>query len=556
MTRAWLLPLAGAMTLLHAESASQLYHKGVAAERAGAIAQAYLYYTEAAAADPKKALYRECAASLAPLAAVKAAAEAGAQAKAKPPSFSAAGDDDMKAAAHADESDVPPEKVFDSITARELAAGRQLLPPAKLEPKPGKQDYALEGDFKSVFQQMAARLGLQVIFDADYPAGKRVQVHLDAEEPRDALHALEAATGSFIIPLGPKLIMVAQDTEAKRKDLEQVETATVPVPNTLTIQEITEMGQAVKQAIGVEKVYWDSQVNSIVLKDRISRVRAAQSVLNDLISYRSQVAVDLEFVELDDTEMMDVGVDLEPAFPISFFGLLNAGITNATTTTSTTTVPSITLAQLAKLSLTHVFGIGIPSVDITALMTKAGARTLLKTTVVSVEGQKATFHSGEKYPIMTSQYVGATTAGSSVYTPPPSFTFEDLGIVVTITPRVQSDNEVTIDLDTEYKLLGSANVNGIPILNNRKLQSTVRLKDNQWAMVAGLTSESKARTVAGTSFISQIPLIGHLFNHFTHNDAKTYVFLLLKPHVLSLPGNERVTHEVYLGSEQRTVTPL
>jgi general secretion pathway protein D len=564
LTRAWLLLLAGAgaASLLHAETASRLYHKGLLAERSGAIAQAYLYYSEAAAADPKKALYRERAGALAPMAAVQAAAvqPAGVQGKFKPPSLGAAGDDDLKAANHAVPVDLRPEAIFDSITARELAAGRQLLPPARLDPLPGTQDYALEGDYKSVFQQMATRLGIQVIFDSDYQTGKHLLVRLGAVGPRDALHALEAVTNSFIVPVGPKLILVAQDTEAKRKDLEQVETANVPVPTALTIQEITELGQVVKQAIGVDKVFWDSQANSIVLKDRISRVRAAQSVLNDLISYRSQVAVDLEFVELDDTEMMDVGVDLEPAFPISFLGLLNPGVAASTVSTATSTpaaaaTASVTLAQLAKLSLSHVFGIGIPNIDVTAMMTKAGARTLFKTTVVSVEGQKATFHSGEKYPIMTSQWMGPSTS-SNLSVPTPSFTFEDLGIVVTITPRVESGNEVNIELDTEYKLLGAANVNGIPILNNRKLQSTVRLKDNQWALVAGLTSLSKSRTLAGPSFFSRVPLLGHIISHFTRNDAKTYVFMLLRPHVLSLPASERVTHEVYLGSDRRSVTPL
>jgi type II secretory pathway component GspD/PulD (secretin) len=532
------LALGGSLLFLHASTASKLYQKGLAAERAGAIAQAYLYYSEAAAADPKKALYRERAEALAPQAAI--------QAQAKPP------DAPTPTAAS-----LKPEDIFDSATARELASDRQLLPPARLKLPPGVQDYDLEGDYKSVFEQAASRLGLQVVFDGDYTVGKRVVVKLDAVGPREMLHALEAATNSFIVPVGSKLFLVAQDTEAKRKDLEQVEAASIPIPNALTIQEITELGQAVKQAIGVDKVFWDGQANQIILKDRVSRVQAAEAVLNDLIGYRAQVAMDLEFVELDDTQMLDLGVDLEPAFPISFFGLLNPGVTSTTGSTTAATA-SITLAQLAKLSLTHIFGVGIPNVDITAILNKSGARTLLKTTVVSVEGQKATFHSGEKYPILTSQYVGSTGSASSsqIYTPPPSFTFEDLGIVVNMTPHVGSGGEVTIDLDTEYKLLGAGSVNGIPILDSRKMTSTVRLKNNQWALVAGLTSTSKARTLAGPSFFSRVPLLGHLISHFTRNDATTYVFMVLKPRLMSLPPSDRLTHTVYVGSEQRGVTPL
>jgi type II secretory pathway component GspD/PulD (secretin) len=152
--------------------------------------------------------------------------------------------------------------------------------------------------------------------------------------------------------------------------------------------------------------------------------------------------------------------------------------------------------------------------------------------------------------------VGAVTTGGQVYAPTPSFTFQDLGIVVTVTPHVHSLGEVTLDLDTEYKILGATSVNGLPIISGRKLQSTIRLKANEWAVIAGLTSESKSRTVSGPAFLSEIPLLGHIISHFTGNKANTYVIISMKPRVLSLPPEEKITHRVYLGSETRSITPL
>ncbi len=552
-TRARMLLLAGlasatapgsrALASPAAKPASRLYDLGVKAERAGAIAQAYLYYSEAAAANPGKTLYRERAAALASM-----AAAAG---KMKFPALDAAGGAD----AEPHVVDLRPEAVFDSITARELANDRQLLPPARLEPKPGIQDYSIDGDYKALFTQMASRLGVQVVFDNDFQPGHRIAFRLDGSSPREALHALEAATNSFVIPLGPRLFLAAPDTDAKRKELEQEETLSIPIPNVITAQEITEIGQAVKQAVGIEKIFWDGQANEIVIRDRVSRVLAAQSVLQDLISYRSQVAIDLQFIELDKTQMQEFGVDLQTSFPISFIGQVLTG--TATTQSATAAASSlITLSQLAKFSVGQLFGLGIANVNVIAEMSDARARNLLKTTLVTVENQKATFHSGEKYPVITSQFAGSVSSGGQISSPAPSITFEDLGISLTVTPHAHDMDEISLDVDTEYKLLGAASVNNIPIINSRKLQSTIRMKNGQWALIAGLTSESSSRTVSGPAFLSNIPLLGHIISHFTGNKAKTYVIIAMRPRLLSTPPDQRVTRAVYVGTETRTVTPL
>ncbi len=583
LARRLLLTGAGSVALLvspaQASRASKLAKLARQAQAQGDTARAFVYYSQAMAADPKKAAYRESAHSLAP--------ELLAQADVKRPDFflptTQAGGLLQESAAPAGSGsgvatgangvlgsaanggsggsilassepagserkpiDLSPEAVFDSITARELADERELLPAAQLQLPPGKQNFDFEGDAKTVFEQLATRLGLKIVFDNDFVPGHHVHFRLDQVGAREALHGLEAVTTSFVVPVGPRVILVAADTEPKRKELEQVETLSVPIPSVLTVQEITELGQAVKQAASIDKIYWDSQANQIVLRDRVSRVLAGESILHDLISYRGQVEVELEFIELSEAEMQQLGADLQTTFNLNFIGQLVQG--NLT--------PTLTLAQLSKFSFSKMFGVGLVSADVIAQMTRAGARNLLRTTMVSVENQKATFHAGSKYPIITSQFVGAVNTGGQVYQPPPSFTFEDLGIVVNVTPHVHGNGEITLDLETEYKILGAASVNGLPIVSSRKMQSTIRLRGDQWAVVAGLTSESKSRAVSGPAFFSNVPLLGHIISHFTGNKANTYVIVSMKPHLLSITPDEKVTHPVYVGSDTRSITPL
>ncbi len=242
--------------------------------------------------------------------------------------------------------------------------------------------------------------------------------------------------------------------------------------------------------------------------------------------------------------MLNVGVDIPTNFPITFLG----GLTNSSGV--------VTLASLAKFSAGHLFGVGISNLDVTAMMSKARARNLLKTTIVSVEGQKATLKVGSKYPILTSQYVGAATTGGQVYTPTPSFTFEDLGVVINVTPRVHDMGEVTLEFDAELKVLGAGTVDNIPIISSRKLTSTFRLRNNESAVVAGLTSETATRTTTGPALFSHIPYLGNLLSMFTRNRSHSYIVMVVKPRLLSLPPNQRVVRAIWVGSETRDVTPL
>jgi general secretion pathway protein D len=548
-TRARLLLFAGLSCVpLSASTASHLYRLGRKAERAGKISQAYLYYQEAAAANPKKARYRLKLESLAPQAAqqmLQAQLLHPSPPSTPAPSPPAAPAPETDQPAGAPHVDLLPESGFDSVTEAELAVQRKLLGPRHLELTDTPQDFTFEGDFKQLFSQLAGQLGFELVFDGDYQPGKRLKFHVEGQTPRQAIHEMEAATNSFVVPLSKKLFLVASDTEAKRKDLEQTEIVSVPMPSVISPQEIAELGQAIKQSVGVEKMYWDPHANAVLLKDRVTRVDAAQAVLEQLTAYRAQVGMELQFIEMDETDMLSLGANLQINSPITFFSTL------------TSSGAAVTLAQLASLGVGNWFGVTVPSVNVTAMMTSGKAKNLFTSTIVSTDGQKATFHSGEKYPIVSSQYIGSSgPSTSTLSSPAPTITFEDLGIVVNLTPHVHGMDEMSLDLDSEYKVLGTTTNNGIPIIEGRKLVTTVRFTDNQWALVGGLVYETDSKNRSGMPLLSRIPVLSDLVSNYTRNRSKTYVLLAIRPHLLSAPPSERPSREIYVGSDTRSVTPL
>jgi len=91
--------------------------------------------------------------------------------------------------------------VFGPLSQEELEDIRRLKPPPRLAGAPGRQNLALTGDAKALFQQTAKAFGLECVFDADYPPGPTLRLRIEDAAFDEALHQVEAATGSFVAPV-------------------------------------------------------------------------------------------------------------------------------------------------------------------------------------------------------------------------------------------------------------------------------------------------------------------------------------------------------------------
>ena len=804
-----------------ADPAARLYKQARKAEKAGQVARAYILYTEAAALDPLTKIYALRAQALQS----RAALESKPVPKPQP----------ARAAPAEPDVIVEPEPHFDSPTAKDYAEARKPLPPRELKANPGTKDLDFRGDAKALFEQVANAYGLDCVFDYDYQPGAAFHFALQQADYREALVALQATTSSFVVPVSEKVFLVVKDTPQKRKEAEPSVSITIPLPEPTTTQDFTALIAAVQQSLALEKVAWDTQKNTVVIRDRISKVTAARQLFEQLLHPRAQMEFEIELVEISRHDLLQAGIGLPTSFPLvnlsRFMG-------------NKPLIPSGISGLLLFGGGASLFGLGIADVNLIANMEKTSAHTLLHAEMRSLDGMPASLHVGDKYPILTAGYFGpqsfntpgggsagggafgsgdgavtytvaenttgssrtgrltiggqtftvtqpagegtgsgcafalsedkksldaaaatgsvdvttdatcswtatslvpwitvtsgesgtgsgtvnfsvaantaptsrtgsltiggqtyaVTQAGSTSgctysispssqsftadggtativvtadagcawiatssvpwivvvsgpsgtgtgsvsfqvapnfgadrtailtiagnffvvrqttagalgctftltptavtappdgmqgtvnvstpfgctwtassndpwititgggtvssgggvigpqnYVPPPQFTFEDLGFSLKVTPHIHGVREVGLDLEAEFKLLSGSAFNGIPVVANRQLKTSVSIRQNEWAVVAGMMNSSEARTITGLAGVVNLPLVGRFLRENTITNDGQEVLVLIKPRLLNLPPSETVTKTVRVGPEERPFIPL
>lgn len=545
--RYWIVAILLSAACPGSDFAERLYKEGLRAERGGDTLHAYLLYARAAALDPKNVMY----------AAKKAALQGLAQFDSHA-SLDLAADADAADLAGRDAAEGPPDLATDATadatklpTLKELLELPESLPPPSLAASPEKKSFDLKGDPRTVIEKVAEAYGLFVVFDSDYQPPPPFTFRMTGAGYQEALRAIETVANSFAVALNSRVVLISRDTPQKRTEKEPDMAIEFPVPERMSAQDAQEIVTAVQQTLDIRRIASDPTRHMVYARDQVSKLNAARRMFANLSQLRPQVEVEVELLEVDKNSSLNYGLSLPTSFPLVNFGNFLHNASN-----NSSAIGSFT-SFLSFGGGSTFMGIGITEATAFATVSRSSATNLLQAQIVSVDGQPATLHVGERYPVVTNAYVGTVTPGSgTVYTPPPTVNFQDLGLVVKVTPTVHDEEDVTLDLDMQFSLLGAnSGISGIPIISNRQFTGKVRLKEGEWAVIAGLVQTNDSNVQNGIAGLASIPILGRLFFSQTNREKdSSEVLIVLKPHLLTLPPSDFVPDTIWVGTETRPLT--
>jgi len=201
--------------------------------------------------------------------------------------------------------------------------------------------------------------------------------------------------------------------------------------------------------------------------------------------------------------------------------------------------------------------LGVTTANIFASMTYSHVASLYVSQMRSLDGLAASLHIGDRFPVITAQIQTQfqNRPGQNVLASAPQIQFEDLGLSLKITPHVHANHEVTMDVESEFKVLTGETNNDIPVIANRKYTGTVRLKEGEWAVAAGLITSNEARTLTGIAGLSSIPILGPALSSNGRDRRRGQTLLVLRPRIIGAPPSENLTKPIFTGTETRYYTP-
>jgi type II secretory pathway component GspD/PulD (secretin) len=510
-------------------AAVRLAKQAEKARDAGHLVRAYMLYAEAAARDPQNATYRAERDAIAPLAKLLTKAQV------QPLDISA----EIAAA----------EKQHPGVSAPvELASKEEWEREAKLQPIPrveansSRHDFDIRGNEKTLLQQVTSAYGVQALWDPQIESHPNIRFQITHADFRAAMEALTAATHTFVFPVSAKVVFFATDTETKRSEYEPNILLTFPLPNALGEKDLIEAANAVRAVLGLRTVGWDSANRVVMIRDRVTKARIGRALLEAVLLPRAQVSFDVQIVTLDSNRTYHYGAALQTTYQLINFGHLGG---------FQSLLPTIANATrfLAFGGGATLFGVGLTDATLFAQYSKSFTRNLYDATVVVSDGGTASLHVGDKYPIPQSLYTGFQQSTPSIYNPIGEFTLEDLGLVLKMTPRVSGDGDISLDIEADYKALGTQTFNTVPAISERQFKGSIVVGEGQWAVLAGMDETTRNVTRSGLIGLSQIPWLNQILSENTRNTQTSNTLLLIKPTITRLPMSADISPQFLLGQQ-------
>jgi len=145
----------------------------------------------------------------------------------------------------------------------------------------------------------------------------------------------------------------------------------------------------------------------------------------------------------------------------------------------------------------------------------------------------------------SSNFASTATSGGVGQTPYPGSEYIDLGVKIKVTPVLHARNEVTLQLEFEIRALSGTAINGIPIISNRTLSQTVRVKEDQPSLIAGLTDTDETRSITGLPGFAELPVAGYAFGDRSSSLQDTELLIVVTPRKLRLA--DRLARTIFAG---------
>jgi general secretion pathway protein D len=274
------------------------------------------------------------------------------------------------------------------------------------------------------------------------------------------------------------------------------------------------------------RVIADKDTNSLLILSTPADYETIENALRQLDVVPRQVLVEVMLAEVKLKDELSLGLNYFLTTRNNTLGSVQTGLLPATPTTP------VSSSSLSGLGLINFSGSAVRAV-LNSLGTAGKAQLLASPQIMVLDNQKAQIKIGDRISVQTQSQTGVST-GTGVLN---SFQYLETGVLLAITPRINSGGLVTLDVNQEVSAVDTtvpvtaANPN--PNVNSRSAQTSVVVASGESIVLAGLIREDNGHSSTGVPLLSKIPVLGALFGTQSYQRNRTELVLIITPRIIS-----------------------
>ena len=265
----------------------------------------------------------------------------------------------------------------------------------------------------------------------------------------------------------------------------------------------------------------DKRTNALVITDVADKQAEARNLIVQLDTPTQQVEIIARIIDVDMDATKDLGINWSVSNMASYAN-------NIQSPGALTPGPGINVPQLLptgdrpSVNVGTIHSFAQLNATISALESNRKANTISNPRISATNNKEAKIVGGKKIPISLRDESGNTV--TQMYT---------IGMVLTVTPHINSAQNITMDVKTEISDLDptATILGGVVILTN-EATTQIMINDGETAVIGGLLQTKGGKSVRGVPILMNIPVLGALFRSTATSTAKREILIFLTPNII------------------------
>ncbi|NLJ79533.1 MAG: hypothetical protein GX335_00690 [Firmicutes bacterium] len=335
-----------------------------------------------------------------------------------------------------------------------------------------------------VFKDLSAELGLDLIADPSLET-KRLYLDLKNGDPLEVIKQIQQLV-PLQVEMGAHSLLVG-DLQEQRGERIKVYGLNYAQPETAA--------EALASLIPEESIKIDKERKSIIVRGTDLQLAEIDLFLADFDQPLPQVVLELWVQEMSTDAMRNLGIDL-------------------TGTPSFSGGDAPVFFELNWEPWELILALKI-------LEEKGEAKLLANPKIATLSGREASIFVGDKVPVILKDEEGNQRIETL-----------EAGINLKVTPRISEDRYITILVKPEVSTFIWKTESQYPQVRTREVETNIRVKDGQPIILGGLLQEQEDENISRIPFLSQLPILGKLFQWKETKRTQTEMTIFLIPKIV------------------------